>query len=354
MRFHALLALFAAAAGPFTAIATDPDRKPSDGWVNLLDGNSTFGWATVGDVKVDKGLLVIGKDKPGAANPLAIFGPHVEYRLEFLGGTVRTTIAETTVNDADRVCHFKLLRSGETKQEYFEGVDQNRLKVVAAKSAESPDFEWSLVGSPERPMTLKSAWARVTVTTSLFDGKSLAGWKQYKGDPKREQSKFEVTAAGELRITNGPGDLQTEKTFKNFALQIDCKTNGKLLNSGVFFRGLPGQYQQGYEAQIQNGFKDNDRTKPTDFGTGAIYRRIATRKVVPNDNEWFTMTVLANGPRICTWVNGEPTVNWLDERPKNGNARQGCKLDAGVISLQGHDPTTDLLFKNIRIAEIEK
>ena len=65
------------------------------------------------------------------------------------------------------------------------------------------------------------------------------------------------------------------------------------LNSGIFFRCIPDQYQNGYEAQIQNGFKDDDRTKPTDFGTGAIYRRVPARKVVSNDNEWFTMTVVA-------------------------------------------------------------
>jgi hypothetical protein len=36
------------------------------------------------------------------------------------------------------------------------------------------------------------------------------------------------------------------------------------------------------------------------------------------------------------------------------NARNGCKLEKGPISLQGHDPTTDLSFRNIRIAELPK
>ena len=65
------------------------------------------------------------------------------------------------------------------------------------------------------------------------------------------------------------------------------------------------------------------------------------------------MTVLAVGPRLRTWVNGYPTVEWVDERPVNANARSGRKLDGGPISIQGHDPTTDLLFRNIRIVEIE-
>ena len=34
------------------------------------------------------------------------------------------------------------------------------------------------------------------------------------------------------------------------------------------------------------------------------------------------------------------------------NARNGCRLEKGPISLQGHDPTTDLSFRNLRIAEL--
>ena len=125
-------------------------------------------------------------------------------------------------------------------------------------------------------------------------------------------------------------------------------------NSGVFFRCIPGQYQNGYEAQIQNSLKENDRTKPLDFGTGAIYRRIPARKVVSNDNEWFTMTIVAEGKRIATWVNGYQTVDWTDDRQADENPRKGYRAAKGPISLQGHDPTTDILFRNIRIAEPPK
>ena len=61
---------------------------------------------------------------------------------------------------------------------------------------------------------------------------------------------------------------------------------------------------------------------------------------------------LGRRPALRTWVNGYPTVDWVDERPANANGRNGLKLDAGPISIQGHDPTTDLLFRNFRITEI--
>jgi hypothetical protein len=70
------------------------------------------------------------------------------------------------------------------------------------------------------------------------------------------------------------------------------------------------------------------------------------------DNEWFTMTVAAQGRHLATWVNGVQVVDWIDNRPENDNARNGAKLAKGNVSLQGHDPTTDLSFRNIRIAEL--
>ena len=70
------------------------------------------------------------------------------------------------------------------------------------------------------------------------------------------------------------------------------------------------------------------------------------------DNEWFTLTIVAQGRHIATWVNGVQVVDWTDNRPLKENPREGCRLEKGAISLQGHDPTTDLSFRNLRIAEL--
>ena len=138
---------------------------------------------------------------------------------------------------------------------------------------------------------------------------------------------------------------------------------------------MPGEYQQGYEAQIHNGFlqdankeytidiydpkthelteKKKIKSTAIDYGTGAIYRRIPARWSVAEDNKWFTMTVAANGRHLATWVDGVQVVDWTDDRPLKNNARQGCRLEAGPISLQGHDPTTDLDFRSIRMIDLK-
>jgi hypothetical protein len=207
----------------------------------------------------------------------------------------------------------------------------------------------------------------------LFNGKGLSGGKKFESDPKRAKSQFTVTKDGWLSIKNGPGDLQTTGEWSDFVLQLDCRTNGDNLNSGVFFRCIPGQYQNGYEAQIQNQSAKQPKTytideydpkthklaaKKTienwsqDYGTGAIYRRVPARRSAAKDREWFTMTVAAQGRHIATWVNGIQVVDWIDNRPEDENARNGCRLKKGPISLQGHDPTTDLSFRNLRIADL--
>ena len=184
--------------------------------------------------------------------------------------------------------------------------------------------------------------------TNLFNGKDLSGWKEIPG----RKSVFSVTPQGWLNVKNGNGDLQCDGEYGDFVLQLDIISNGDHLNSGVFFRASKGQFWSGYEAQIRNQWQGDDRAKPVDFGTGGIYNRQPARRVVSTDREWFTMTVLAHGPHLATWVNGVPVADFTDTRAPQESARQGYRSKPGVISLQGHDPTTDLSFRNLKIAEL--
>lgn len=279
-------------------------QEIAEGWVLLFDGETTFGLDLAGSVKVEMGRLILGGNEGGQAQT-----PFVP------AGRFRANGSDFTHPKADFI-HFAC-KAGKTD-------------------------EWQSI--KYLPLNREA----------IFNGKDLDGWNLFNGDAKRKSSKFEVTKDGELHVTNGPGDLQTVRTYADFLLQFDCKTNGMGLNSGIFFRCRANEYQQGYEVQIQNLFNNGDRSKPFDFGTGAIYRRMAARKVVSNDKEWFTMTILADGANLRTWVNGFPVVNWSDDRKDADNARSGKYLKAGHISIQGHDPTTDILFRNIRIVEIKK
>jgi hypothetical protein len=122
-------------------------------------------------------------------------------------------------------------------------------------------------------------------------------------------------------------------------------------NSGVFFRGDKGAFWSGYESQIRNEYRNDDRRQPVDYGTGAIYFRVPAREIIPNDGEFFYKTIVAYGRHMAVWINGIQTADWEDPRPEGKNARVQARLSGGVFSLQAHDPTTNLDFKDIRAAE---
>jgi hypothetical protein len=305
--------------------------------VLLFDGETTFGWKIEGEVAVKDGWMILGGTKMTIATCTSAFpGGQFFCRHEFAANLLDAKAPRITLNQESKDELFPFGNAPRERVGYpVNPLCQARFTVPAGTTLKVRDLSM-----------------HPAAREKLFTGKNLDGWKVNTADPKRMSSKFEVTSDGELSVKNGPGDLVSEKEFNDFVLQFECKTLGKGLNSGVFFRCIPGQYQNGYEAQIQNLFKGDDRTKPVDFGTGAIYRRIPARKVVSNDNEWFTMTVVANGKHIASWVNGYQTVEWLDERPADENPRKGYRAKKGPISIQGHDPTTNLLFRKIRIAEI--
>jgi hypothetical protein len=88
-----------------------------------------------------------------------------------------------------------------------------------------------------------------------------------------------------------------------------------------------------------------------DCGTGGIFRRKNARLVVSDDHRWFHMTIVTDGPHVSVWVNGYQVTDWTDDRKPNENPRNGLRLEPGTIMIQGHDPTTDLSFRNLRIGE---
>jgi hypothetical protein len=322
----------------------------------LFDGETTFGWKVNGAAEVKDGVLILGKGKKTIAYPTSRFGDDFEYLLEVAGAGIVAHPRGYDSFTAPPEGVWATIRYVQNRNGGSGGTTGGASsKGVIGMPTDHPELRAApllIETDGTTPVLVRAAKLKPGGTVSLFNGKDLSGWTVNAADPKRVASKFEVTSAGELAVKNGPGDLKTDKAFGNFVLQAECKANGKWLNSGFFFRCVPDQYQNGYEAQIQNAYLGDDRTKPLDFGTGAVYRRVAARKVVSNDHEWFTLTVLADGAHIATWVNGYQTVDWTDDRKANDNPRQGLRTAAGHLSIQGHDPTTDLLFRRLRVAEL--
>jgi len=345
-------------------------KEIAEGWILLFDGTTNFGWKIEGDAKIEDGVFILGgSDQETVAAPTSVFNEDVEIRLHFETKNTATTLPAFVVDFGQPGDKFTNSMALPRSSSFKQGVivldynARNKTHVSSlsfdggkskseGKATNVPRGSTSigLRVPPNCQLRFHSLKLRPTGLRPIFNGKDLSGWNEIPG----HKSKFAVTTSGELNIKDGSGDIQTEGQWDDFVFQLDIKTNGKHLNSGIFFRALPGQFWSGYESQIRNQWKDDDRTKTVDFGTGGIYGLQPARKVVSSDSEWFTKTVIAHGNHMAVWVNGYQVSDFTDERPKSDNARQGAKLGKGPISLQGHDPTTDLSFRNIRIADLPR
>ncbi|MGN6211385.1 3-keto-disaccharide hydrolase [Parafilimonas sp.] len=179
---------------------------------------------------------------------------------------------------------------------------------------------------------------------SLFDGKSLNGWKV--GD---NASTFSVDS-GRIKVNGKTAHLFYEgpvnnHNFKNFEFKADVMTRAHS-NSGIYFHT---QFQQGgwpekgYEVQVNNSHTDWRRT-------GSLYGIDDVKEVIAPDDVWFTEYIKVQGKHIIIKINDKTVVDYTEpdniEKPANGIGRF---LSNGTFALQGHDPGSTVYFKNIMV-----
>lgn len=182
---------------------------------------------------------------------------------------------------------------------------------------------------------------------SVFDGKSLNGWKA------NEKPECFTVVDGTMKLEGGMAHLFCVKEgfadLKNFEFKAEVKTMPGA-NSGVFFhtenRG-PGGLKKGYEAQINTSFEKDPRK------TGSLVDVKDLDKSPVPDSEWFEYHLIVKGKQITVNVNGKPVVNYTEEaKPTRKKGREERLLSHGAIALQAHDPKSVTYFRNIQIKKL--
>lgn len=179
---------------------------------------------------------------------------------------------------------------------------------------------------------------------SLFDGKSLNGWK---ANENPDTFKVENGAI----VVNGPrshlfyvGSVK-DHNFKNFEWKADVMTTPGS-NSGMYFhteyqeQGWPAK---GYEVQVNNSHTDWRRT-------GGLYAIQDVKEAPAKDNEWFTQLIIVQGKHVIVKVNGKTLVDYTEpDNPERPKEMAGRLISSGTFALQGHDPKSKVFFKNILV-----
>lgn len=382
----------------FTALlAAQPNTltpgEVAGGWILLFDGETLFGWTAENKSqwRATNGTIVADSGPAGwlrSNSPFADYILTCEFRTAADGnsgiflrsakeGQAHITGYELQIFDNQPagfhtgalVNHVKAqqpvkIRPGQWMNYEVELSGNHFLikldgkTVVATRDDKSRAGHIGLQFNPDKKIEFRNIKLKPLGVQPLFNGRDLRGWQVVEAARPAKQPPVWSVKEGAIHVEHGPGQLETEATFDDFVLQLDVRANAQgpthHPNSGVFLRGDPKGYWTGYESQIRNEFKGDDRSQPVDFGTGGVYHFQPARKVVSSDNQFFTKTIVARGPHIAVWVNGYPVSDYEDTRAPGMNARKEARLAAGTLSLQAHDPTTNLDFKNIRIARLPK
>ena len=179
---------------------------------------------------------------------------------------------------------------------------------------------------------------------SLFDGKSLAGWKANEKPETFSVKDGEIVVRGDRAHLFYMGEVNGHD-FKNFELKVDIMAK-KSANSGVYFHtefqpdGWPAK---GYEVQVNNTHGDPKK--------GAGLYGVKDNFTAPaKDDEWYTMTIKVEGKHIVTMVNDKVITDYTEEEnPKREGQFTGRLISHGTFALQGHDPGSEVHFKNIMV-----
>jgi hypothetical protein len=165
---------------------------------------------------------------------------------------------------------------------------------------------------------------------SLFDGKTLNGWKV---------TGCVVTVEdGTMLLKSGNGMVQSERTYRDFILEVEWKAlKPDNWDSGVFIRcGEPPRgrpWPQTYQANLRKGIEGNI----------AELKETIDNKGLPKAHQWnhFRLTVV--GTTVALDINGQRA--WKAD---------GLKTPSGYIGLQAEVPGGgQFLFRNIRIQELD-
>lgn len=205
--------------------------------------------------------------------------------------------------------------------------------------------------------TAKTRWV------TLFDGKTLNGWRAYQNKPMDSWavSNGELYNKGNADTTLKHADLITETQFENFQLNIDWKIAPQA-NSGILYmvnEAYPVTYQSGPEYQLID-----DKGYPGKLEnwqkTGANYAMDpplvdATKPI----GEWNQTVIIVNHGNVEHWLNGKKVAayqvgsdSWKEHKAKGKwkDTKSYGISPIGHIALQDHGG--QVWFKNIMIREL--
>ena len=177
---------------------------------------------------------------------------------------------------------------------------------------------------------------------SIFDGKTLNGWKVGANASTFSVQDGAIVVAGPRAHLFYEGPVNNH-SFKNFEWKAQVKTMPGS-NSGMFIHTAyqeDGWPSKGYEIQVNQSHTDWRKT-------GSVYSLQDVKEVFVKDDEWYTEHIIVQGKKVMIKIN-DKLINDYAEPDSISRGNSGKKLSSGTVALQGHDPKSKVYFKDIMI-----
>lgn len=166
---------------------------------------------------------------------------------------------------------------------------------------------------------------------TIFDGKTLTGWKANDNAGSWTARDGEIVGDGERSHL-----FYMSEQCENCEFKAEVRLNHGG-NSGMYFRAefVPG-WPKGYEAQVANTHSDPKKT-------GSLYNfQDVLEQLVPDDT-WWTQHIIANGNHIIIKVNDKTVVDFTDT--KNTYTK-------GYLALQQHNKGSVVEYRKIMMRHL--
>jgi hypothetical protein len=174
----------------------------------------------------------------------------------------------------------------------------------------------------------------------LFNGKNLDGWKVNENPQTFSVKDGEIVVHGNRSHMFYVGPV-ANANFQNFEFKADVMTKPNA-NSGIYFHtkfqesGWPGI---GYESQVNQTHSDPKKS-------GGLYNVVNVFNTPVKDNEWYTHYIMVKGKHVIVKLNDNVVVDYTEPEDLG---RTQPRLSSGTFALQGHDPGSEVHYKNIMV-----
>jgi quinoprotein glucose dehydrogenase len=350
--------------------APSPDRYTIDGYPLFLDPHGVPAiappWGTLNAIDLVKGEIA-WKVPLGEYPQLVAKGIRHTGSLNF-GGAVATAggvifVAATAdekirafEKSSGRVLWEHQLPAGGYATPSLYMIDGRQYVVIAAggsgkngtKSGDSiiafalppDDLQRPAPAGGTQPSSSRDGWI------DLFDGATLNGWAHLNGGHRFTVEDGAIVGRTVESSASMNSFLCTLQEFADFELELET-TIDRITNSGIQIRSqvrpvaMTGRSFEAAAGRVNGPQVEIRRTYKGQPATGLLYGEAmgmdwlsAQQKIDQGhshfiDEGWNRLRIVANGPRIQTWVNGHPVEDIVNDAVYRTHAR-------GFIGLQIH------------------